>query len=273
MLCYPFEEKRLKKHTIWLVQPKLDGIRCRVVWIAENTPLLVSSTNCVISSVPHITNALRELPDYYKKMELDGELYHHGMPFEDIESITSRTVNLHPDYESIEFHCFDVVNSNPQIARLVEIQHISHHSGYVKAVKWNNCYSLTDIMHEFNENISLGYEGIVARAYNGTYVRKRSTEVMKFKPKKRDSYLITGWKEEKAEDGTPKGTLGALMCKSDNEYFSVGSGFTQKERQELWNDKDKLPGNYAVIAYQHTTPRRGVPRFPIFVSVSGRKEE
>jgi len=60
MLCYPFEEKRLLKWSPpYIVQPKLDGVRCRAVWAYElNSYVLLSSTQHQIVSVPHIVAAL-----------------------------------------------------------------------------------------------------------------------------------------------------------------------------------------------------------------------
>jgi ATP-dependent DNA ligase len=99
MLCYPFEEKRLLK---WdcrsvLVQPKLDGERCRAVITNGNVQLLTSENN-EIYSAPHIVEALSA---NFKEetIELDGELYIHNADFSEIHSIRGRTVNLHEDYE------------------------------------------------------------------------------------------------------------------------------------------------------------------------------
>ena len=107
MLAKPLEERRLTNPKFgWsfpvLCQPKLDGERCS----AENhngISLLVTSEQNIFQSVPHINDALEGL----HTEELDGELYCHGMPFSEIHSRVSRTVNLHPDYQKIQYHIFD----------------------------------------------------------------------------------------------------------------------------------------------------------------------
>jgi ATP-dependent DNA ligase len=91
---------------------------------------------------------------------------------------------------------------------------------------------------------------------------------MKFKPKKEDEYEIIGYQEEIDISGNPKGTLGALVCKSgDGNTFNVGTGFSSDQRRELWKDKENLPTHSARIKYQHLTSGKQVPRFPVFVSV------
>ena len=88
MLCSPFEESRLKKwRAPYILQPKLDGIRCRAIVEGKGNVKLLSSEENEILSVPHINAQLESLK--IDKLELDGELYIHGTPFETIESIVS----------------------------------------------------------------------------------------------------------------------------------------------------------------------------------------
>jgi hypothetical protein len=92
--------------------------------------------------------------------------------------------------------------------------------------------------------------------------------MMKLKPKKEDIYKIVGYKEEVSISNTPKNRLGSLICVgSDGTEFSVGSGLSDEERLNLWNIRDNLKGMYVRIAYQHITPGRKVPRFPIYMEV------
>ena len=87
MLAYPFEEKRLHK---WgfpvLVQPKLDGVRCGLDFDESGNIILRSSTQEVITSVPHINAEIAELcaSSNITIPMLDGELYVHGLSFEEI---------------------------------------------------------------------------------------------------------------------------------------------------------------------------------------------
>jgi len=272
MKCYPFEERRLSKwEPPYIVQPKYDGVRCRAVPTMTGPKgdefMLLSSEENIFYSVPQVNESLRRLK---LTAELDGELYCHGKPFEEIVSITSRTVNLHPDYSSIKFHCFDIVNKLPQMQRTLLIENLRNLSSSIEVAPFWLCESLDDITRVFDKVIELGYEGIIVRHKMGPYERKRSTWVMKFKPKQQDEYEIVDYVEEYDKDGNPKDRLGALTCKSgDGNLFNVGTGFTDEERVKLWETKGLLTsgGFKAVVKYQHITVGRKVPRFPVYVKV------
>lgn len=268
MLCYPFEEKRLVK---WggraVVQPKLDGIRCRAVWNEEEGRwVLLSSEANEIVGVPHINEALRGLP----AKEYDGELYTHGMPFEEIVSRAKRQEgNIHPQYHQLQYHIFDLVSPLPQIGRLLDLKNILSTDGEaIQRVQSYVCRGVDQVMGYYRSICARGYEGIIARKLDGMYERRRYTGIMKFKPKKKDWYRITGWKEEVGKHGEPKGSLGAIIFRGDDgSEGSVGSGLTAAQRKDLWNGRDGLIGRLVEVEYQHITPGKGVPRFPVFIRI------
>lgn len=267
MKCYPFEEKRLAKwQPPYLVQPKYDGVRCRAIRLDNGQFVLLSSEENIVLSVPHINSILADR--FTKPIELDGELYVHGKSFEEIVSITSRTVNLHPDHKLIQYHIFDIVDTDPQWKRIKTINEFKELSPWLVVSPYKICMTLEDIMRYYDELVSRKYEGIIVRHIDAPYERKRSLWVMKFKPKQEDEYEITGSVEEVDKDGSPKDTLGALVCKSgDSNLFSIGTGFTDEQRQQLWSIRDLLPGNRAKVKYQHITSGNKVPRFPVFVEI------
>jgi DNA ligase 1 len=272
MKAYPFEERRLAKwNPPYIVQPKYDGIRCRAVPLQTGVNgdeyLLLSSEENILFSVPHLN---RIISDRIKpRVELDGELYCHGMSFEQITSITSRTVNIHPDAIKIQYHIFDIiVDGVPQIKRLITLESLRGVSPWLVVAPFHICGSLDEVLKAYDSIISQGYEGIIVRHTDAPYERKRSTWVMKFKPKQEDDYEIVGSVEEVSIDGNPKDRLGALVCKSgDGNLFNVGTGFTDEQREQLWSIRDILPGEIAKVKYQHITSGKAVPRFPVFVEV------
>ena len=267
MLCYPFEVKRLEKwgNPTVFIQPKLDGERCRAI-IKNRQVTLLSSEENVINSVPHINKAL--LKTGLDNIELDGELYLHGMSFEEIHSRVSRKVNMHEKAEDIQYHTFDVVSEADQLDRLFFLNQNLIDYEFVKRVPTSVVDSVEEIMSTLERYTDDGYEGAVIRHLHGKYIRRRSTQIMKFKPKKSDSYKIVGCKEEISIEGNPKNSLGAFICRDDmGTVFNVGSGFTAEQRKRFWEQREELVGKKAVIKYQHLTPGNHVPRFPVFVEV------
>jgi ATP-dependent DNA ligase len=299
MLCYPFEEKRLQKWgNTFLIQPKLDGDRCRAIFDEFGKVTLLSSEENKINSVPHIVDQLEQTG--YKNIELDGELYTHGANHQLIHGTVARTVNLHPEFENIDYHIFDIVTGDAQLIRSNWIDTKLIESDNVKKVETWAGEDIKDVMKALEYFTEHGYEGVILRNINLPYVRKRSTGIMKFKPRKSDYYIIVGYEEEishvcefcdkyyalfdeyeyikipqipkhNCTKGIPKNALGALILKSDTEQiFKVGSGsfLTRENREMLWQKKESMLNQVAHVKYQHLTERR-VPRFPVLVDIIG----
>lgn len=270
MLCQPFEERRLwgAWRNAWnedfvIMQPKLDGERCRALRGASGL-LLLSSTEEVIQSAPLINEALERAAFPW---EVDGELYVHGWAFEQIHSVVSRSQNQHPLHEKMELWLFDYVSDEPQIQRLVNLK--KHYEGLpatlrkqIKLVPSSLVYSMELVMQQFESYVRNGFEGMIIRHPFAGYERKRLMTIMKFKPKKHDCYRVVGWQEEVALDGMPKGRLGALICESaEGESFAVSAGLDDAARKRLWAERDLLPGQFCVVHYQALTEKRRVPKF------------
>ena len=173
----------------------------------------------------------------------------------------------------MEYHVFDIVNDESQLQRTLtltssEFPQLPTIKNPIKIVPYYVANSLDDIMRIYDQILNEGYEGIIVRNINYLYTRKRSTGMMKFKPKKQDEYKIVGFNEEISIEGIPKNSLGSLICCGDDgTLFNVGTGFTQEQRQKYWEIRNILIGKTCLVSYQHTTSGRGVPRFPVFVSV------
>lgn len=267
MLAYPFEEKRLHK---WgfpvLVQPKLDGDRCRAIIDNEGVCTLLSSEEHIINSVPHINTELEQMG--IRGIELDGELYAHGRAHQEIHGIVGRTRNISDEHEDIEYHVFDLCGGEPQVKRTIALSHIDFVKSVVRVPSFT-AGSFEEVMDILNMFIRDGYEGMIVRNITYPYLRKRSTGMMKFKPRAEDHYLIIGYEEEISKDGTPKNALGALVLQSDaGHVFKVGSGsfLTRENRVNLWKVRENIVGRIAQIKYQHLTERR-VPRFPVLIDI------
>lgn len=273
MLCYPYEEKRFNK---WgkraFLQPKLDGDRCRAIFDEKGNVTLLSSEENVITSVPHINKELEA--SGLLNIELDGELYVHGMSHEDIHSIVSRKANLHNNYMLMEYHIFDIASHKGQGERLNLLDKILLNSGFnsVKGVETSIVESEDDIARALEFYMENCYEGIILRDLYSPYKRSRSTSIMKCKPTKSDTYKIVMAIEEEDIKGNPKNALGALVLTSDEgTHFNVGTGFTREQRETLWKSIMTIPGflnnKYVEIKYQEITSARGVPRFPVFIKI------
>jgi len=266
MLCSPFDLKRLEKwNNRALLQPKYNGERCRAVFNAEGKVDLLSSEMHIITGVPHLIKKLQAL--HLRNLELDGELYTHHMDFSLIHSIVSRKVALHTSYEVMEYVVFDLVNTEPQERRLKELNALG--SLFPDGVSVSPTWLITSVQEMEGRLKGLyddGYEGVVLRQEGSLYVRKRSTQLMKYKPHLQDIYAVRGWKQEIDIKGKEKQALGALICEGeDGTPFGVGSGplLTKDNRKVLWECRDHLKGMYLLVKYQSITTANQVPLFPV----------
>jgi DNA ligase 1 len=244
------------------------------VWPTD-TPILLSSEGNELGTVPHINVALEALKHRLVGVELDGELYCHGMPHETIHGvISSQRKELHPQFEDIKLHLFDIIREDlPQCERLVRLQGLKpwlQDSGCFEIAPYTMCNSFREVMDTLDWSINQGFEGIIVRHLEALYLRRRSVYMMKFKPRKEDLYQIVGYEEEVSQYGEPKNALGALICRAHDseELFNVGSGFTASQRAEMWRNKEDLKGELVRVKYQHLTSGRGVPRSGVYAGLA-----
>ncbi len=260
MKCYPFEESRLSKwNPPYIVQPKFDGDRCRNEPL-QHSSILLSSEENPFFSVPHINEQLNKSGLY--SIPLDGELYSHELfqegGHELIHSIASRTVNLHPRHKELEYWIFDVKYVGlPQIQRNNLMNSFRDLPLNIKLAPYWLCNDLNEVKSIYDKVIKEGYEGIVIRHLYNQYEEKRSVWLMKFKPKRFDTYQIIGWNEEFSIKGEPKGRIGSLILTSqEGDNFSVSAGLDDNDRDYLWSIRDTLAGKNAVVHYQHLTNKK-----------------
>lgn len=276
MLCQPLDEKNLERNfktfPMMLAQPKLDGMRCWVQWF-DHEPVLWSSEGNPITGVPHIQLLLADWAKVVGELQFDGELYCHGMEFENIISTTRRGAdNLRDDFTNIQYHIFDVklpkINAERNaviadaFARMPE--EIRKTETFMRVP--TKTIKREDVDAQLDDYVKEGYEGIILRNPLANYVEKRPWTILKWKPSKHDTYQIVGVTEAVSEKGVPLGRVGALnCCDRFGNFFSVGPGLgmTHEVTAKMWADAPNLIGKFAKVYYQNLTDR-GVPRFGKF---------
>jgi DNA ligase 1 len=263
MLAYPFDEKRLAKWgPFCIAQKKLNGLRCKALRTSDHVELL-SSTGLPITTVPHVEAEMMNLPPGL----YDGELYLHE-EFQRLTSLVMRN-EIAPEYRDVQYHIFDMCSSTQQVARLIKFAAYSVlvNPEIIQIVPSYTCGSVEEIEKVLQDAMAAGYEGLILRDPNAPYVEKRTTAMMKLKPRSSDTYRIVGFLEEHSIHNEPKGTLGAFqVVDADGRSFKVGSGFTAAQRRDFWQQRDALLGHICYVKYQALTDR-GVPWFPVFIEV------
>ncbi len=286
MLAHPFEARRMEKWDVnYFVQPKLKGNRC--VAQIEAMPYcdtivctLLSSEGNEFVGVPHINKSLttmfegiRNLMSVDTAIELDGELYTHGLSQQDIRSICGRSKNIHAEHEKLHYQIFDIKGDMAQARRIEMIRILEKYipvDAPIGIVPTWSCDSVDGYKSYLIDCMDFGFEGIILRNYSSPYVEKRTFNMMKIKPTEEDVYIIVGINQEMDKDGYPKESLGSFRCRTeDDEAFNVGSGMilTKEGRRKYWESKGDLIGKHLRVKYECLTPDRQVPECPIVLEV------
>lgn len=96
--------------------------------------------------------------------------------------------------------------------------------------------------------VSMGGEGVILKPEDHVYECKRSRNWVKLKQIQDCDLEITGWFPG---EGKREGFIGGFICKDSSGTLEVriGSGFTDKDLQELSQNPDSLIGKIAAIQY------------------------
>ena len=118
---------------------------------------------------------------------------------------------------------------------------------------------------DFAENNDM--EGVIVNL-DAPYECKRSKNLIKVK--KFYTYDLEVVDIEEG-DGRNKGTIGALVVKYKNNTVNVGSGFTDEERKNLWENREDIIGRVIEVKYKEITTdkKTGLEslQFPVFCGV------
>lgn len=148
--------------------------------------------------------------------------------------------------------------------------------------------NLEELMAAHTHWTSIGYEGTMVRRFDGKDVYKsgRSTASQQYLCKIKDfddcelevidmverlhngneattNELGRTQRSNHQENMVGRGDLGALVCRYGDSTVNVGSGFTDEQRSEIWQNKSKYIGQLAKIKHQSSGAKDKL-RFPIF---------
>lgn len=270
--------------------PKIDGFRGMTWggWLRSNTMKPYSNifTQTVLSNP--ILNGF------------DGEVC-VGNPYDrDVFNVTSsamRTKGGEPDFDFWVFdHRAEIFDKTPAEARLERLYRLAEHDdvkaiGRIHIVEQRLIKTLDELLEFEAENDRLGYEGTMCRRPDSPYKNGRSTLregwLIKRKPTVIEEAVITGYYEMMhndndayiSEDGrqvrsshqenmTPAGVLGGFIVKecSTGKTFNLGGGYTAKEREEFWRDRDSMIGEF--VRFKHFPYGRvDLPRQPVYKGI------
>ncbi len=296
-------ENRPEMKGVKRLEPKLDGVRVLMVVLPpsgmfDGNATCYSRNGKIFENFTHIEeqilNNIRQLisaADGTSRIPsglltegfvLDGEVV--GNSFQELMRQARRKENVAA--EDSVFHVFDILpladfkrgywnaqlykridllrgmeaafNKMPNVELLPHLRvNLDEHEG--RSVFERYC----------REMVEAGYEGVMIKDLEAPYVCKRSTFWMKYKPTITVDLEVIGLEEG---TGRNKNRLGALVCNGIDDgkeiTVNVGSGFSDSERDQLWEDRNFIVGRTVEILCDVITQNQDGTyslRFPRFV--------
>ena len=280
MLATDYEPEKLQFPV--LASPKLDGIRAYVkdgvVLSRQNKPIPNKHVQSLFSKYEHF----------------DGELI-VGEPTDPMCYRNTMSGVMSEDGEpDVTFFVFDHLGDG-SVPYRVRLGVINAHRFEAVSVLGQTYLESHDALKQYEAHcLTAGYEGVILRCPNAPYKQGRSTVregyLLKVKTFLDDEAVVVGFEERMAnlneatvsETGRTKrsshkankvgrGDLGALVVDWKGVQFSVGTGFTDAERADLWASRDKLKGKLIKFKY---FPVGGyeAPRHPVFAGFRDRSD-
>lgn len=257
MLAHKFNDHSKKISYPVIIQPKIDGVR--MTW-QKHLDVPITRNGKRIFNIEHIVNALRIIG----QDNLDGEIYHPAMTFEQINGLVRRSRNT--CQTDLQYWIFDLIEPLPCRDRLRRLDEIlpATASPTIVSVPWSWAHDITEVYASFSRYTREGFEGIMIRNPESFYQAKRTKDLLKLKLSKSSKAKIIGWIPGK---GKHEGRMGTLVVQSTEpgESWSceVGTGFSDKEREWDYVKAHLFCGKEIVVTFQEFTSQN-IPRFPVY---------
>lgn len=261
-----------------LVSVKLDGIRA----------LVIDEVVYSRSLKPIRNKLVQRLFGKPKFNGLDGELVVGDIYAKDVFQKTTSGVMSEDAEEDVKFYVFDRwdmpdVAYEDRVKTLAEKTLITAPILMLRQVLVNSAEELQELLEIEKLN---GGEGLIGRNPKGRYKYGRSTPKeqlsVKFKFFEQDEFEVVGFEERMhnnneattnelgytersscKENLIPMDTLGSLVLRYGDSSFKVGTGFSDEQRQEIWDNKESYLGKLASIRYM-SVGQAVLPRIPSF---------
>ena len=263
------------------ISTKFDGIRALVIDSVVYSRSLKPIRN------KHVQNLFGK-PEYNG---FDGELIVGDIYAKDVFQKTTSGVMSEDGTPDVTYYVFDVFTNNTETYK----ERLYTLNDKLVLVQFTNVVATQQWYIETEEELTKllskekvkGGEGLIGRNPNGVYKYGRSTPKeqlsIKFKFFQQEEFEVVGFNERmhntneqkrdelgyaersSAKEGlVPMNTLGSLVLKYNDTTFSCGTGFDDKLRKEIWDNKELYLGKLASIRYM-SVGSKDLPRVPSFI--------
>jgi DNA ligase 1 len=280
MLAHKFKDIK-KPNFPYIGQPKLDGVRCIVKYDAGTVKLI--SRGGQYYKIPHLTDQLIRLFEgleahYLKKEDilLDGEIYKHGTPLQDISGAARREeIGMFGSNSWLEYHIYDVINKKvlnmtqktrlelfPLLQTLINTE---LNLSSINILRYGLIYNQDDVRTYHDKYVERGYEGLILRHPDSVYeFNQRSKSLLKVKEYQDEEFRIIGCEID------PGKTIEESFCFvlenniNDKQMFKARPTGTAEMKKKWYDTMVDIIGERATVRFfarsNDGLPTQGVVR-------------
>jgi DNA ligase-1 len=286
------EDHPKKVAGIKLLDVKLDGVRIiSILDKSKNTVTQYSRDGRLNDNFPQIAaNLAKLLPVIKTSMVFDGEMVSRN--FQALMKQLNRKENVDTtDAKLALFDCLpleDFLNGECTLTQTQRHEALVEFQPLLTQIANGNIYVVPKLVvnldtpagqitfKEFNrDTIAAGYEGIMLKDPTATYKTKRTDSWLKIKPWITVDLEVVDFEPGKSESRFAH-TLGGLVCRGYDQgkliEVTVGSGFSEELRDQIWANRDKVKGRIVEIKGDAVTQNQDGTyslRFPVFMQFRG----
>ena len=283
MLAKKFEEHKHKIKGNFVITKKLDGNRLVVI---KDDGIVKSFTRQgnQYEGLEEIESDIRNLP--YDNIVFDGELIAdtEGSTHEVYTETTSKARSKGSNKTGLIFHIFDVlslkgfqkglseencINRKHFLSTIFTDHNLPHCKEVIPMYIGNDLAQVVPLINYAEEQ---GWEGLMLNM-DTPYVCKRTDTILKIKNMNTCDLKVIGFEEG---TGRNEGRLGALIVDYKGFDCGVGSGFSDTDREYIWNHKDEYFGKIVEVQYFEESKNQdgGISlRFPVFKKLRSDKSK
>jgi ATP-dependent DNA ligase len=260
----------LEEHD-YVATPKLNGLRCLFFC---NIPGMDGAMSRALKPLKNLGAHHAEILKIVGKrsLVLDGEIMSNDNTWENSITATKKTGSK----VAVSHYSFDCVSGEeytsgkfvtPARERFAVLDEIMDKLSDTLFTKVHRLpvKTIAEVEAERDLCIEEGWEGTVLHDLNSVYACKRSTSWVKVKVFKSSEFRVESFI---AGTGKHKGRLGAFLIsgkyKDQDITSEIGTGFSDAEREEIWNNQDAWKDAVVEIKFQNTT-RDGSLLFPSYL--------
>ncbi len=268
-----------------IAEAKYDGTR--LIAICENNKVKYFSRSGKPSDFCNelFDDELVKIENYFKTpIVVDGEALASNFT----ETLNAKGSKGDEAKKNLRFYAFDIMflsewkNQNCKINqadRSLILEKLINDLSLSKIIK--SKYKVIKNQKEatsfYNEMLGYGYEGLIIKKMNGYYEFDRSKFWAKWKPVLDFDLKVVGVFEGR---GRLSNKLGGFYLNGKDENgniieTSVGSGFSDEQREEMWVNQKKYIGKIAMVEAQELSKSKNNEkfslRFPVFIKIRNDK--